>query len=221
MGRTSNSKERMLVAARDLIWKRGYCSVTIDAICAEAGVRKGSFYYFFDSKPELAAAAFGELWDAVKPQLDEIFSAGVPPLQRLQNYFRFLYEGQVKLEQKYGHVVGCPFGSVGSELSQRDELICRNARAILTHYRKYFETTLRDAVAEGAIDLKNIPAAAQRLSAYMEGCLLQARVQNDLSLLRDLPSGALDLLGVRTCPGLPIRRGVVPRTSKALAGSRF
>jgi TetR/AcrR family transcriptional repressor of nem operon len=221
MGRTSNSKARMLAAARDLIWKQGYCSVTIDAICKEAGVRKGSFYHFFDSKPELAAAAFAELWDEVKTQLDEIFSAAVPPLERLQNYSHFVLEGQVKLQQKYGHVVGCPFGSVGSELSQREELVCRNARAILEQYHKYLETALRDAAAEGALDVKNIPAAVQRLSAYLAGCLLQARIQNNLNPLRDLASSALELIGVRPGSNPRIRRGVVSGNSKALAGSRF
>ncbi|MDB6111179.1 MAG: TetR family transcriptional regulator [Pedosphaera sp.] len=221
MGRTSNSKERMLIAARDLIWKQGYCSVTIDAICQEAGVRKGSFYYFFDSKPELAAAAFKALWEELKAQLDEIFSAGVPPLERLRAYFRFVLAMQVSLEQKYGRVVGCPFGSVGSELSQREELVCKNARANLGSYRKYFEIALRDATAEGSVNLKNIPSAAQRLSAYMEGCLLQARVQNSLNPLRDLASSALELIGVRT-DSMPLtKRAFVAGNSNAFVGSRF
>lgn len=44
MGRTSDAKERLLAAALDLIWERSYGSVTIDAICEKAGVKKGSFY---------------------------------------------------------------------------------------------------------------------------------------------------------------------------------
>ncbi len=206
MGRTSDSKDRILTAGRDLIWKQGYCAVTIDAICEEAGVRKGSFYHFFDSKSDVATAAFEELWDEVRPKLDQIFALDVPPLDRLQNYFRFLYESQLELKRKYGCVVGCPFGSVGSELSQREEPVCRNARAILASYRKYFETALRDAEAEGAIETRSIPAAARRLSAYMEGCLLQARVQNNLGQLRDLATNALDFIGVSAPPGPKLKR---------------
>ena len=63
MGRTSDAKERLLDAALDLIWERSYGDVTIDAICEKAGVKKGSFYYFFDSKSELAAAALQSDWE--------------------------------------------------------------------------------------------------------------------------------------------------------------
>ena len=57
MGRKSDAKERLLDAALDLIWERSYGVVTIDAICEKAGVKKGSFYYFFESKSALAVAA--------------------------------------------------------------------------------------------------------------------------------------------------------------------
>jgi TetR/AcrR family transcriptional repressor of nem operon len=206
MGRASNSKERMLNAARDLIWKQGYCSVTIDDICQEAGVRKGSFYYFFDSKPDLAAAAFRELWDGFKPQMDEIFSASVPPLERLQNYFAHLLGHQTELRQKYGRVVGCPFSLLGSEVSQSGELVCKNARAVVSCCRKYFETALRDAEAEGAIEVSSISGAAQRLSCYLQGCMLQARIQNDLGPLRELSAGAMELIGVRARPHARAKR---------------
>jgi TetR/AcrR family transcriptional repressor of nem operon len=187
----------MLNAARDLIWKQGYCSVTIDDICREAGVRKGSFYYFFDSKADLAAVAFEEFWGAFKPRLDGIFSASVPPIERLQGYFHFLCEHQVGLRQKYGRVVGCPFALLGAELSQREELVCRNARAALGCCRKYFETALRDAEAEGLIECANIQATAQRLSAFVHGCLLQARIQDSLTPLRDMAGGAMSLIGAQ------------------------
>jgi len=37
--------------------EEGYGVVTIDDICQRAGVKKGSFYYFFESKSALAVAA--------------------------------------------------------------------------------------------------------------------------------------------------------------------
>lgn len=200
MGRTSDSKERMMQAGRDLFWKQSYGSVTIDAICAEARVLKGSFYHFFDSKSELTQASFDELWKHVQPQLDEIFSRQVPPLERLRNYFTFVQRRQAELKKKYGRVVGCLFGSVGSELSHQDEAICAKSREILACHRKYFETALRDAQEEGSIEIRNVPLLAQRLSAYVEGCLFQARVQNELGLLRDLEAGAMELIGAGLVP---------------------
>ena len=56
MGRTSDANERLMDAALDLIWEESYGAVTIDDICKRADVKKGSFYYFFDSKAALATA---------------------------------------------------------------------------------------------------------------------------------------------------------------------
>lgn len=195
MGRISTSKERLLQAGRDLIWKRSYGAVTIDAICAEAGVRKGSFYYFFDSKADLVIASFMELWGIAKPRLDKMFSPEVPPLERLQNHFKFVYQRQLELKEKYGHAVGCPFSCLGSELSQQDEIICAKAREVLSQYYGYLEKALRDAQADGSIKSSNLPATLQRLTAYIQGCLLQARVQNNVELVSDLWAGALEIIG--------------------------
>jgi TetR/AcrR family transcriptional repressor of nem operon len=62
MGRVSDAKERLMDAVLDLIWSGSYGSTTIDHICDKAGVKKGSFYYFFDSKAELAAEALEASW---------------------------------------------------------------------------------------------------------------------------------------------------------------
>lgn len=202
MKKNGNTRERILAAARDLIWKHGYSHVTIDAICAEIDIQKGSFYHFFDNKAVLAGEAFGELWENYKLTLDSIFSTSVPPLLRLQNYLRFLYKTQKDLKQKHGRVMGCPFCLLASELSQREEVLGVKARAILSFYPKYLQATLRDAQAEGSIDLKSIRATVQQLCAYLEGSLQQARIRNDLGLLRNLTPGILDLLGLEALPKL-------------------
>jgi TetR/AcrR family transcriptional repressor of nem operon len=62
MGRTSDAKERILTAAQSLIEQRGYSALGVAEICKAAGVPKGSFYYFFDSKEELALAVLDEHW---------------------------------------------------------------------------------------------------------------------------------------------------------------
>src|ERR1700688_4957405 len=94
MGRTSNAKERLLQVAFDLIWRQSYGAVSVDDICERAKVKKGSFYYFFPSKSDLAVAAYEEHWQASRPQHDSVFSPQVPPLERIDNYCKMIYEGQ-------------------------------------------------------------------------------------------------------------------------------
>ena len=53
----TESRARLLDAARDVIRAKGYAGSTVDDICAAAGVSKGSFFHHFDSKEELGIAA--------------------------------------------------------------------------------------------------------------------------------------------------------------------
>src|SRR3974390_2422823 len=115
MGRVSDAKKRLMDAVLELIWTGSYGSTTIDHICDKAGVKKGSFYYFFDSKAELAAEAFEESWREKRAELDAIFSPTVAPLDRIRKYADFAFKFQSDIREKYGRVLGCPHSSLGSE----------------------------------------------------------------------------------------------------------
>lgn len=197
MGRSSNAKAKLLEAALDLIWERSYGVVTIDAICEKAGVKKGSFYYFFESKSVLAVAALEADWnDQGKQKWDRLFSASTPPLERIQNFFRHVYDSQLALQKEHGQVLGCPCFSVGSETSTQDETIRLKVQAILQRQIRYFESAIRDGQADGSISGGDAVSKAKCLFALFEGSLGQARIQNDLELLRVLPETSLAILGV-------------------------
>src|SRR5215217_2762944 len=104
MGRVSDAKQRLMEAVKELIWTGSYGSTTIDHICEKAKVKKGSFYYFFKSKADLAEAAIEVEWGKYRVQLDRVFSPSVPPLQRLKDYCDAGYREQVELKKKHGYV---------------------------------------------------------------------------------------------------------------------
>src|ERR1044072_7368771 len=94
MGRTSDAKERILSAAQTLIELRGYSALGVAEICKTAGVPKGSFYYFFDSKEALALAVIDEHWAGQKHTWAGILSGDAEPLQRLRRLFEETEAGQ-------------------------------------------------------------------------------------------------------------------------------
>ena len=106
MGRVSDAKPRLLQAAMDLIWTRSYGAVSVDDICERAGVKKGSFYYFFKSKDELVAAAMDAKWAEIRPVYDQIFSASKPPLDRLRDWFDYVYKSQKELRDQTRWLTG-------------------------------------------------------------------------------------------------------------------
>src|SRR5436305_6269902 len=120
MGRVSDAKEKLMEAVKELIWTGSYGTTTIDQICDKAGVKRGSFYYFFDSKAELAETAIGEDWERRRRGLDFMFTSTIPPLERLEKYCAFCYEFQNELKAKCGRVLGCPLFALGSEVSTQE-----------------------------------------------------------------------------------------------------
>ena len=197
MGRVSDARERLMKAVRELIWTGSYGSTTIDQICERAGVKKGSFYYFFDSKCDLAVAALDEDFQKRRVELDAIFSPTVPPLDRIRNYCEFGYRLQAELKKECGVVLGCPLCTLGSEVSTQDEKLRLKIQEILQYKSKYIETAIRDADAAGLIKAPDAAAKTRMVRAYVEGLLTQARIQNDLAPLRDAVQGVFELLGAK------------------------
>ena len=189
-------------AAMDLMWQNGYGAASVDAICEKAGAKKGSFYYFFKSKSELAGAALEADWNKKRVQMDSIFSATVAPLERFERYFDFVYQNLSKVRERCdGAILGCPYMSVGSEVSTQDEIVRKIIDEIMDRKLNYFVSAIRDAAAQGLIETTNPVAKAQALFSSYQGTVAQARIQNDIELLRDFKHVAKELLGVK-----PIKR---------------
>jgi len=199
MSRTSDAKERLLDAILKLMWEDSFGSVTIDDICAEAKVKKGSFYYFFESKIDLAAEALERLWlTEWKPSLDEKFSPSVDPLKRITSYLEHAYLKQCEVKQRTGKTLGCPLCSVGSEVSTQESKVAQKTREILARKRRYWESAIRDAVAEGSVEACDPAEKAASLMGLVEGVVSQARIMNDPSLMQNLPQVVLHFLRAKS-----------------------
>jgi len=202
MPRVSDMKERLLDAAMDLIWENSYGATSVDAICDRAGAKKGSFYYFFKSKSELAAAALEDCWSKKRAEMDSIFSPTVPPLERFDRYFDFVHDRLAEVQKKCGSILGCPFISVGSEVSTQDQIVRETIDRIMDRKVNYFVSAVRDAAAEGLIDAPDPVAKARALFSCYQGMMAQARIQNDIELLRGFKEVAMEVLGVKRASAL-------------------
>jgi TetR/AcrR family transcriptional repressor of nem operon len=200
MSKPGATKDKLLQVAFDLIWNNSYGSVSVGDICERAGVNKGSFYHFFESKADLAIEAYQEHWKEGQPELDRIFSPQVPPLERLERYCQFLYDRQVAKAAKYGHVCGCPYASIGSEIATHDEKIRAKSQELIGCARKYLESAIADAIRADLVSVKDPVLAAQRVHAMVLGMLVEAKVQNNLEVLRDLETPIMALLGAKPVP---------------------
>src|SRR5206468_9590418 len=160
-------------------------------------VNKGSFYYYFGSKADLAVAAYDEHWKQKQPEMDRLFSAQVPPLERLSKWCDYIYESQKEKADKYGHVCGCPYSSIGVEVATQDDKIRLKVEGLITRGTKYVESALADAIREGAVSITDSKAAAQQVYSYVLGAVLQAKIQNDVEVLKNLEPTIMAIIGAK------------------------
>ena len=85
-----SSREVLLNSAMNLIRSKGYTATTVDDLCAEAGVSKGTFFHNFSSKEDLAVAAANH-WSQVTSEFFKSapYHQSKDPLERVLGYVRF------------------------------------------------------------------------------------------------------------------------------------
>jgi TetR/AcrR family transcriptional regulator, transcriptional repressor for nem operon len=194
---TGNAKKELIDVVLDLVWSGSYESTTIAQICQKAGISKGSFCYFFDSKSDLVAKAFKIHWKIKRTELDSIFASIVSPLERLHKFFRQEYTFQCEIKAKHGHVLGSPEITVGSEICIREITLNKTIREIVSQKYRYIESAINDAKVAGEIHVTNCGVNARILVAYYEGLLIRARIQDDLEVLREIDNGMLTILELK------------------------
>ncbi|MFT7512962.1 MAG: TetR/AcrR family transcriptional repressor of nem operon [Candidatus Omnitrophota bacterium] len=195
MGRTSDAKDRLKQAILQLMWEQSYGSLTIDAICDKAGVKKGSFYYFYPGKAELAVDGLAECFQCGKAKLDDDFSSSKAPMQRIIDFSDRVYEGSKEAFATHGRVFGCPYFNIGTEICNIEPLVAEQVQRALKGYLCYFSSTARDALAEHPDDTRDAETIGRCLFHLFEGTLTRARIENNPELIQDFRVGAESLLG--------------------------
>lgn len=76
-------KQRILLAAADLVARHGYHSVAMTEIGAAAGVTGAAIYRHFESKSAVLVALFDQVIDALLSKANDIVSAGHPDQEAL------------------------------------------------------------------------------------------------------------------------------------------
>lgn len=193
----SNTKQRLLDTAIQLIWEQSYGAVSVDHICEQAGAQKGSFYHFFPSKSDLAVAAIEAHWQQREVEMERIFAPQTLPLERLSHYCDSVYRRQKAKQAEFGRVCGCAFTCLGLELSTQDESVRHKSQQIIERLCQYLETAIRDAARAGLIERQDFQVMAHELYRCIIGVLVEAKIANDLEVVRQLKPSIWRLIGVR------------------------
>jgi len=193
MGRTSDARDRLIQAAKDLTYARGYTAVGVKDICEQAGVHKGSFYHFFPTKRDLLLAVIDAHVVWLRGVVTEAADPEQPPLERIRRLFLLIGDFDEESVRRTGKMAGCPFGNLAAELNTQDEVVREKIDGVFAEATGFLERQLREARDAGDLEDIDPSAGARAILAYLEGLQLLAATRNSPELLRSLAHGALRL----------------------------
>lgn len=187
MKASTDTRQRLLDSARELLYSRSYGTVGVKEICDIAGVQKGSFYHFFPSKQALTLAVLDEFFIISKQEiLTRSFRPDWPAMQQLQAFLDNVYVFQKSTKDQLGKTLGCPFGNMSSEMSAQDEVIRQRLDGLLQQMEGSLKIALEQGVQTGEIARCDTAATAAAMFAFVEGLMLLAKTRNDPELIREI-----------------------------------
>ncbi|MBQ3403849.1 MAG: TetR/AcrR family transcriptional regulator, partial [Oscillospiraceae bacterium] len=176
MKKGERSKQHLIECAAELFWQRGYNATGVSEILEKAGLPKGSFYYYFGSKRELASAVIDYYSRTLCASMRKL-ADGADWETFSDRVFDFVNE----LEEVMGHV-GCPFAAVGMEMAFTEPDIAREYFAALEESRRLFTEVL---LASG-LDSAQAEELSKLLFSVYEGRLLIYRISGDRAQAEEL-----------------------------------
>jgi TetR/AcrR family transcriptional regulator, transcriptional repressor for nem operon len=185
------TREKLLRAAFEEIYRRGFQAASLDTILAQAGVTKGALYHHFPTKAALGYAVVDEVVRGLLLDrwLGVLQAQPGDPVTALQGTLRHraanLTAGEIEL--------GCPLNNLAQEMSPLDEQFRRSVDATFETWREGFAQALARGQAEGSVrrdvDVKQV---ATFIVAAVEGSYGLAKSAQSGPMVR----ANLDMLGM-------------------------
>jgi TetR/AcrR family transcriptional regulator, transcriptional repressor for nem operon len=185
-----DTRSRIIEAARDLFWEKGYNSTSVADILSRSQVNSGSLYHFFPSKQDVLIGVLTAYRDGIEAWLLSRAWGGVDdPIEKifaLLNHYRWRL---LETECLYG----CPIGSLALELHEPDppvrELLAANFDGWTEAVKKCLDAA-KGRLPKGA----DTHALSQFILTVMEGGVMQARTHRNLRAYDASVAGLRDYL---------------------------
>lgn len=85
-------RQQLIGAAWRCVADRGFQSLTVDEVCAEAGVSKGAFYLYFESKQDLLLGLLEDEAAEIDELMSDLERADLGGVERLRRFTRVMID---------------------------------------------------------------------------------------------------------------------------------
>src|SRR6516165_12521543 len=118
LARGARTRLRIIRTAIDLFHQKGARATSPDEIIEASRTGKGQFYYYFGSKEGLVHEVLQTYLEEIKTNSSRV-NYEINSWRDLEKWFTT----QIDSQKKYEMTRGCPFGTLGNEVTDGDELI--------------------------------------------------------------------------------------------------
>jgi TetR/AcrR family transcriptional repressor of nem operon len=174
-----DTKRKLLDATLQLMLRQGFTATSVDQICAEAGVTKGSFFHYFKSKEEIGEGVL-EYYSARQQErfAQAPFNQLADPLERLHGFLDFIGEN--------ARGCGCLMGTLTQELALTHPRVRTQCGEKFARLAGLVGQMLREAKAKHHPKAGFDPdSVALLFISLMQGSMLLAKARPDKPLLTD------------------------------------
>ncbi len=161
-----------------LIHEQGFNATGIQQVLDAAGIPKGSFYHYFQSKEDFGSAVI----DYFATTTGELFNSYLndkrhPPLTRLDNLFAH-FEKELN---KTGCALGCPLGNLALELADTNDKLREHLHEVIKNIILQLENCLIEAKQNKSItNGLNTHDTARFLFHAFEGAIMDTKVEKSI-----------------------------------------
>lgn len=173
----STPREKIVEAARELFWLKGYNSTSVADLLSRTQLNSGSLYHVFPSKQDVLIGVLESYRDGIGEMLLEPAWKDVDdPIEKIFALLQFYRTLLLETDCTYG----CPIGSLSLELHEPDPKV----RELLAQNFENWVSAIEGCLKAGA---KHLPrkletrALAQFVLTVMEGGVMQARTHRDVA----------------------------------------
>lgn len=169
-----NNKEKIVQAADQLFYVRGYNQTSFSDIAEETGIPRGNFYYYFKTKDEILTAVLEHRQGQIESLLEACENSSSEPRDQL------LYMIEILIREEDSIIkYGCPLGTLSSELSKSSLTMQQQVVSIFETLRAWIDKKLSLA---GFSDRSQ--ALSMEILSRLQGTTVLANVYHDIEFLR-------------------------------------
>lgn len=180
----SYKRQKVIEEAFKLIYEKGYNGVGINEIVTVAGVPKGSFYYYFETKEKLALETIDYYFKFFLSALKHILNrSSSPPMERIHRLNQFFVD---TYSDPWRMAHGCYGGNLAAEMGDSNEAMRELLDKYFGDYRSLIAQCLQEAQEMGDLPATLSPDefACFMVNAY-EGALINMKLSKTLDPLHN------------------------------------